>query len=273
MKVFTIISILFLFVSNGLSQSCDLLAEEIAVLREKILKMEDCVANSQMYWVNDLCQKRPTVEVISTTQTKTDSRIALIEKCISEPSSRLIDGFCYYFYNGYETYEDAQSICYQHFKHFGMGIGRLYEPRVPSNSEIVYKAVSELSGLPDPAIWIGIDDKKREGDFRYFSDDSPIPTNAPFGRNQPNGTYTENCITTFPEEVQGKRVSNWWNRHPKWWDRPCSDRKLFMCEIPIKDTKTVIVSTIPNTPKPNGGKPEWEKVPPSTTPPGEDFYN
>ena len=83
-----------------------------------------------------------------------------------------------------------------------------------------------MSGLPSPAIWIGVDDKRREGDFRYFSDGSTIPKNAPFGRNQPNGTYSENCITTFPEEMRGKRVSKWWNRHPKWWDRPCSDRKL-----------------------------------------------
>ena len=143
MRVFTIISLLLSFISKSL-QSCDLLAEEVEVLRGKLLKIEDCVANSQMYWVNNLCQKRPTAEVISTTPKETDSRIALIEKCISEPNSRLIDGFCYYFHNGYETYESAQSICYLHFKNFGMRNGRLYEPRIPSTSEIVYKAGEEI---------------------------------------------------------------------------------------------------------------------------------
>ena len=53
---------------------------------------------------------------------------------------RLIDGFCYYYYNGYETYEDAQSICQQHFEFHGFQDGRLYEPRVPTNHELVYKA-------------------------------------------------------------------------------------------------------------------------------------
>ena len=102
--------------------------------------------------------------------------------------------------------------------------------------------VTEMSGLPSPAIWIGVDDKRREGDFRYFSDGSTIPTNAPFGRNQPNGTYTENCITTFPEEMRGKRVSKWWNRHPKWWDRPCSDRKLVI-SYPIPEKTTNLKNT------------------------------
>jgi len=90
-----------------------------------------------MQWVNDICQARPTIQVINS---DTELKIAMIEKCISEPSSRLIDGFCYYFYNGYETYEAAQRICYQHFASFGMENGRLYEPRLPTNHELVYKA-------------------------------------------------------------------------------------------------------------------------------------
>merc|ERR1712008_454102 len=81
------------FISNGIFEiieigdiSCDLLSEEIARMKEKISEIENCVANSQMQWVNDICQKRPTIQVISTSS-ETDSRIALIEKCISEPSS------------------------------------------------------------------------------------------------------------------------------------------------------------------------------------------
>ena len=58
--------------------------------KEKISEIENCVADSQMRWVNDICQKRPTIQVISTSS-ETDSRIALIEKCISEPSSRYVD--------------------------------------------------------------------------------------------------------------------------------------------------------------------------------------
>ena len=89
-------------------------------------------------------------------------------------------------------------------------------------------SVTEISGLPNPAIWIGIDDKRREGDFRYYSDSAPAPIKGgPMGRNQPNGTRSENCLTSFPEDPRGpKRGSKWWNRHPKWWDRPCSDKKL-----------------------------------------------
>ena len=84
----------------------------------------------------------------------------------------------------------------------------------------------KMSGLPNPPIWIGIDDKKREGDFRYYSDNSPIPIDAPIGRNQPNGNRAENCLTSFVEEVQRKRVSKRSSIHPKWWDRPCSDRNM-----------------------------------------------
>ena len=58
--------------------------------QEKISEIENCVADSKMQWVNDICQKRPTIQVISTSS-ETDSRIALIEKCISEPSSRYVD--------------------------------------------------------------------------------------------------------------------------------------------------------------------------------------
>ena len=89
-------------------------------------------------------------------------------------------------------------------------------------------SVTEIYGLPNPAIWIGIDDKRREGDFRYYSDSAPAPIKGgPMGRNQPNGTRSENCLTSFPEDPRGpKRGSKWWNRHPKWWDRPCSDKKL-----------------------------------------------
>ena len=83
-----------------------------------------------------------------------------------------------------------------------------------------------MSGLPNPPIWIGIDDKKREGDFRYYSDNSPIPIDAPIGRNQPNGNRAENCLTSFVEEVQRKRVSKRRSIYPKWWDRPCSDKNM-----------------------------------------------
>merc|ERR1712018_1064127 len=141
--------------------------------------MEDCLSNSQMYWVNDTCRKRPTIEVKCTSKEETDPTISQIEKCNSHVNSIFYDGFCYYFYNGYQTYDNAQSICYEHFKHMGMGNGRLYEPRIPSNHRFVYKAAIEISGLPNPPIWIGITDKKREGDFRYHSDNSPIPLEAP----------------------------------------------------------------------------------------------
>ena len=65
-----------------------------------------------------------------------------------------------------------------------------------------------MSGLPNPPIWIGIDDKKREGDFRYYSDNSPIPIDAPIGRNQPNGNRAENCLTSFVEQLS--RIKDIW---------------------------------------------------------------
>ena len=91
MKILILIFLTLLFISNSICQdiSCDLLSEEIARMKEKISEIENCVADSQMQWVNDICQKRPTIQVISTSS-ETDSRIALIEKCISEPSSRYV---------------------------------------------------------------------------------------------------------------------------------------------------------------------------------------
>ena len=91
MKRLILIFLTLLFISNAICQviSCDLLSEEIARMKEQISEIENCVADSQMQWVNDICQKRPTIQVISTSS-ETDSRIALIEKCISEPSSRYV---------------------------------------------------------------------------------------------------------------------------------------------------------------------------------------
>ena len=142
MKVPTITLILHLLFSNGLGEiiSCDLLAEEVTMLKERILKIEDCISNSQMHWVKDSCQKRPTITVTNTTHNETDSGISPSEKCNSHVNSFFIDGFCYYFYNGYRTYETSQYICYEHFKHLGMENGRLFEPRIPSNHRLVYKS-------------------------------------------------------------------------------------------------------------------------------------
>ena len=77
MTVPTITLILHLLLSNGLGEniSCDLLAEEVTMLKERILKIEDCISNSQMHWVKDSCQKRPTITVTNTTHNETDSGI------------------------------------------------------------------------------------------------------------------------------------------------------------------------------------------------------
>ena len=43
-----------------------------------------------------------------------------------------------------------------------------------------------------------------------------------------------------------------------------------MCEVPLKDIET---KTVPQSTNTDVDKPEWEWIPPSTTPSGEDFFN
>ena len=120
-----------------------------------------------------------------------------------------------------KTYEEALAHC----KNDG---GKLAEPKsAEGNNDIATLASNSLSGSSTGVwgVWIGIDDKSQEGDFRYASDNTAI-TYTDWDTAQPdnynyNGNLDEDCV----------RLVNWpqTNRF-KWVDGLCSLKQSFVCE-------------------------------------------
>ena len=79
------------------------------------------------------------------------------------------------------SFNDAQKICIDKFKDEGFDEGRLYEPRSKETFELVYKLAEEFSKRQTLTIWLGMDDKKNEGDFTYSSDGTSPTFRYPWG--------------------------------------------------------------------------------------------
>ena len=85
--------------------------------------------------------------------------------------SRWIDDKCYFFYNKeVGSFEDAQKICSDTFKQHGFENGRIYEPKDTKNFVKVYKLAEEFSKRPTLQLWLGLNDREKEGEFVYNSD-------------------------------------------------------------------------------------------------------
>ena len=96
-----------------------------------------------------------------------------------------------------------------------MGL-KLVEPKTAqANKDIKLIATSIVTqGL---GVWIGIDDKSKEGKFAYASDGKSIKfTNWAYG--QPDNYRDEDC-------------AHLWNEYGfKWNDLGCSKKNSFICE-------------------------------------------
>jgi len=148
--------------------------------------------------------------------------------------TKWMNNTCYSFHNvEIRHFDEAQKICSDEFKKYGLNNGRIYEPRNNKTFVKLYKMAEKFSNYPTLQIWIGLHDNEKEGEFRYDSDNQ-IPTiDIPWGLRQPNGGKRENCATSFiPDSGES----------PEWFDRPCFENDpngepghRFFCECHIEE--------------------------------------
>ena len=78
---------------------------------------------------------------------------------------------CYYFYDKeVQSFNEAQRICDEKLKEFGFSTGILYEPRNQTNFIRVYELAEKFAWIPSVQIWLGLRDRRNNGQFQYVSD-------------------------------------------------------------------------------------------------------
>ena len=94
--------------------------------------------------------------------------------------SRWINDRCYFFHNKeVPSFDDSQKICSDTFKQHGFDNGRVYEPRDSDNFDVVYALAEEFSKRPTLQLWIGLNDKEKDGQF-VFNSNGRLPRYAPW---------------------------------------------------------------------------------------------
>ena len=117
----------------------------------------------------------------------TDTSAQLKEVCDSFDNSKWMNNKCYYFHNEeVQSFNDAQEICRNKFKQQGFDNGRLYEPRTIESFQMVYELAEEFSKKKTLTIWLGLEDKEKEGEFTYSSDGTLPTFSIPWGSKSIN---------------------------------------------------------------------------------------
>ena len=74
-------------------------------------------------------------------------------------------------------------ICSDTFKQHGFENGRIYEPKDSENFVKIYKLAEEFSKRPTLQLWLGLNDREKEGEFVYNSNGRlPRYTSWEYGR-------------------------------------------------------------------------------------------
>ena len=95
-----------------------------------------------------------------------------------------MNGRCYYFHDEeVKSFEDAQKICSEKFKEHGFNNGILSEPKDIENLVKIYELAEQFSKEPTLQLWLGLNDKSKEGEFMYNSNGLLPNLNAPWGGN------------------------------------------------------------------------------------------
>ena len=110
------------------------------------------------------------------------------KECPASDEFKLIQGKCYAFENVLRTFDDTQVRCSQIF---GSNIGgKIFEPRTDEVLEDVLKQAAIIwsgGASTNPQLWLGITDRKTEGDFAYSSDDQSNQLSWGYGRTNAIG--------------------------------------------------------------------------------------
>ena len=106
-------------------------------------------------------------------------------------SSKWWNHRCYYFHNKDEiSFDNAKKICSEVFKGREFDKGRLYEPETPEDFEEIYKLAEQFEKLLLPEtekplqLWLGLNDRSKEGDFVYNSNRKLPEFEPPWNGNQ-----------------------------------------------------------------------------------------
>ena len=111
--------------------------------------------------------------------------------CPDSNEFKLIHGICYAFEIVLRTFDDTQERCGQIF---GSDIGgKIFEPRTDQVLEDVLKAAQIAFG--NPQTWLGITDRKSEGNFAYSSDGQSNLLSWNYGSTNAIG---KDCLLVHP---------------------------------------------------------------------------
>ena len=142
------------------------------------------------------------------------------KECPTSDEFKLIKGKCYAFEKVLRTFDDTQVRCSQIF---GSNIGgKIFEPRTDEVLEDVLKQAAIIwsgGASTNPQLWLGITDRKTEGDFAYPSDDQSNQLSWGYGQTNAIG---KDCLL-----VHHSYVSSSSPNHLVW---SCSSTLAAICE-------------------------------------------
>ena len=99
-------------------------------------------------------------------------------------SSKWTNGTCYYFHNEeIKLFDDAQKNCSDMFKKHGFENGRLYEPKDLETFVKIYKLAEHFSNYSSLQLWLGLNDRSKEGEFVYNSNNKVPNFTQPWAGN------------------------------------------------------------------------------------------
>jgi hypothetical protein len=120
------------------------------------------------------------------------------------------------------NWQEAQDDCRNKFD----SGGRLFEPRISSMNEAVYKAADEKLGKSSYGeFWLGMNDLK-DGTYRYESDGNEV-VEGMWKSGQPN-QINAHCVGYHHKGYPGQ-----------WFDINCSHRRMSICVSIVEGTTEV----------------------------------
>ena len=129
-----------------------------------------------------------------------------------------IKGFCFYFQHKHLNWQEAQDECH---KKFDSAPGRLFEPRISSMNEAVWKAADEKwGGSSFGEFWLGMNDLK-DGTYRYMSNGDEV-VEGMWKNGEPDGQV---------HGYQNAHCVGYYERHTpaQWYDLDCNDLRQSIC--------------------------------------------
>ncbi|XP_066295929.1 sushi, von Willebrand factor type A, EGF and pentraxin domain-containing protein 1-like isoform X2 [Branchiostoma lanceolatum] len=129
---------------------------------------------------------------------------------------RAFRGACYKAFDAEKTYTESEAVC-------SSAGGTLAMPQDKSLNTFLIGLKNSLN--PRVRYWIGLNDKAKEGAWRW-SDDLPVGDFSSWAEGEPNNAGDEDCAV--------------YAAHPsikdKWNDVPCWLRYRFICRVPATDS-------------------------------------